>query len=59
MDKDVKFCKRCHSQVTRMWWKCCRKHTSQNGRDVICEECVMTNLHPQYMEKNEPAITSK
>lgn len=47
IEKVTKECKRCGSTVTREWWKCCRKHTSQNGPDVLCEECALI-LHPGY-----------
>lgn len=41
-----KRCNRCMSNETEKWWKCCPTHTSEQGQDVLCEECVK-ELHPE------------
>lgn len=47
MDKlEPKRCIRCRTPNALMWWKCCPEHTTEQGRDVVCDLCVMY-LHPQ------------
>ena len=33
-------CKSCGSDVSKTWWKCCPKHTTEQGIDVVCQACA-------------------
>ena len=33
-------CQTCDSDVSPTWWKCCPKHTTERGRDVVCQNCA-------------------
>ena len=33
-------CKSCGSDVSPTWWKCCPKHTTEQGLDVVCQVCA-------------------
>lgn len=33
-------CQTCRTEESKSWWKCCPKHTSEKGVDVVCEECA-------------------
>src|SRR3954465_9557242 len=32
-------CKRCHKEESETWWKCCPRHCSERGPDVVCDTC--------------------
>lgn len=38
-------CKRCGTDKSEMWWKCCPRHTSERGDDVMCDNCK-DEMHP-------------
>lgn len=40
-------CKSCGSDVSPTWWKCCPKHTTERGRDVVCQNCANVCLSGQ------------
>lgn len=48
----TKVCIRCKTTKTTKWWKCCPKHTTQKGPDVLCMLCVVT-YHSEYGELEE------
>ncbi len=33
-------CKICNVDESKSWWKCCPKHTTDKGVDVVCEDCA-------------------
>lgn len=35
----------CGGMDSEEWWKCCPKHTTEQGRDVV-GECCLRALHP-------------
>lgn len=39
-----KICKMCGKTETKEnpveWWKCCPKHTTETGPDVVCLDCA-------------------
>jgi hypothetical protein len=37
-------CIYCNTNTSVIWWKCCPKHTSEQGVDVCCQKCA-ENLH--------------
>ncbi len=37
-------CVYCNTNTSNIWWKCCPKHTSEQGIDVCCQKCA-ENLH--------------
>lgn len=43
-------CKLCKTVESTQWWKCCPKHTTQDGSDVLCSSCAL-DLHPSYKEE--------
>lgn len=38
-------CKTCGSDVSPTWWKCCPKHTTEQGIDVVCQACANVCLN--------------
>lgn len=39
------FCMFCQSTETEEWWKCCPKHCTEQGPDIVCTKCKKF-LHP-------------
>lgn len=33
-------CKACETTESKTWWKCCPKHTTEQGTDVVCQTCA-------------------
>ncbi len=33
-------CNVCKTDESQSWWKCCPKHTTEKGVDVVCENCA-------------------
>ena len=45
------FCQSCGSDVSPTWWKCCPKHTTEQGIDVVCQSCANICLNGQKEPK--------
>src|SRR5689334_7495571 len=43
--KESKKCKYCLKTESKAWWKCCPKHTTENGEDLLCDDCAHL-MHP-------------
>lgn len=52
MDDRAKHCRRCGTEESETWSKCCPRHTSEEGRDVVCEKCVVELHPPEVVEHN-------
>lgn len=39
-------CVICDSNISKVWWKCCPQHTTESGKDAVCESCYH-RLHPE------------
>lgn len=46
-----KICFRCHTTTASQYWKCCPRHTTEQGPDVLCEKCK-DELHPEPVKHN-------
>lgn len=46
-DKRCKFCGA--TQSVEGWWKCCPKHTTEQGEDVVCHSCAIAR-HPEGLK---------
>lgn len=51
-------CKVCGSEESSMWWKCCPKHTSEYGPDVVCQKCYVI-LHPEEANNEKSSKKGK
>lgn len=41
-----KICITCRTTISEMWWKCCPKHVTETGPDVVCTACAK-RMHPE------------
>lgn len=48
--ESVKSCKFCHTANSPRWWKCCPVHTTEQGTDTVCTNC-MIKLHPRRADE--------
>lgn len=53
-----KQCKECKTTETDMWWKCCPKHCTEQGPDVVCSRCAKL-LHRLCVMKDCTALGSE
>ncbi len=51
---DEKCCIICGRNGSAKWWKCCPKHTTEQGSDVCCDSCAK-ELHPK---KKKTTVTN-
>lgn len=35
-----RICILCKTRSSPTWWKCCPKHTTERGLDVVCQDCA-------------------
>ncbi len=42
-------CSACGRNGSVRWWKCCPKHTTERGPDVLCQACAEKLHSKEYL----------